>query len=159
MYSEKQLRFRDAALKSSSPTAELNISSRLKKFFNYGFISDFFDCFLFLQNLIISRLLLRGRWLGEQLRTETEGDNKSLLYFDLLFYPLSSKSRLCSILTLPPKVEAFSDVFKITFRHPTSPRRRTPLFSQASPATFPCSGEVLKMADNRLISRLLKNVV
>ena len=58
-------------------------------------------------------LLLRGRWLGEQLRTETEGDNKLLLHFDLLFYPLSTKSRLRSILPLSPKEKAYYCYYNI----------------------------------------------
>ena len=42
----------------------------------------------------------------------TEGDNKSLLHFALHFYPLSSKSRLRSILPLPPKEEAVMKRFQ-----------------------------------------------
>ncbi len=44
----------------------------------------------------------------------TEGDNKLLLHFALHFYPLSSKSRLHSILPLPPKVEALFAVFTMS---------------------------------------------
>ena len=44
----------------------------------------------------------------------TEGDNKSLLHFALHFYPLSSKSRLRSILPLPPKEEALFAVFTMS---------------------------------------------
>ena len=44
----------------------------------------------------------------------TEGDNKLLLHFALHFYPLSSKSRLHSILPLPPKEEALFAVFTMS---------------------------------------------
>ena len=70
----KQTRFCGTP-RASSPTAELNISSMLKKFFNYGFISDFFDCFRFLKTCFpLWGMLSRER---ERWQTKSDGEGAS----------------------------------------------------------------------------------
>ena len=81
----------------------------------FGLGEDVISCFFWGKHWLRFTFCrhLRGRWLSERLRTETEGDNKLLLFIALRFYPLSSKSRLRSILPLPPKEEARKCVFDL----------------------------------------------